>query len=137
MVCGQIDVNGAEEIAGTHEIVLLVPRQIAQIDHLEGAERQHHANRTRVFRRVLFERFVISTQRIGGGCAGQRPLDQTATGRDDPDIDIFEGHRVAGFDKQVAPTVSRRGVSRKECGRTSVRLDGRSVVDKVPHRQPL
>ena len=51
-MCRQVEIDGADEVVRADQVVLLVPGQIAKVQHAEAAEGEEHADRARVLGRI-------------------------------------------------------------------------------------
>ena len=110
MVRRQIHVDGSDQVVRTDEIVLLVPREIAEIQHPELLELDDEPERIGVLAVVDVVRLVRGAERIGQGRSGDRPGDRRPRGRDDADIDGRERNDVARLHDKMAAGRDRLAV---------------------------
>src|SRR5438270_4630506 len=72
VVRGHVDIHHAEQIVGTHQVVLCVPREVTQIQQTETAERpDHYAHGKNIIAGVLWVRVEITAERNVGQAAGE------------------------------------------------------------------
>ena len=134
----EIQVNRAHEIVRAHEVVFLVPQQVAKIDRPELPERDHAADRLAVViggTVVLF--LEVGAGRVRLSAAGQRRLDRGARGGDDPPVDAGYGKLVSRLRDGVLRLGPELGVGRLEAGNLLAFLDARPVIDVVLDRDAL
>src|ERR1700744_4114693 len=97
MVRNDEEVHRAEPIFRTHQVALLVPCEIAEIEYLQIAEADQNAKGTRVLR--LIERAYLALRAVCIRLAGTRQwfLDHLAVCADDGHVQSFNRQTIAGL----------------------------------------
>src|ERR1700687_603095 len=101
MVRRQVHIHGSDGIVRAHQLQLLIPGQIAEIEQAEISEGDERSERARVLGRISVTLRTGRTERIGLSGAWERILNVLARRGQNLNLDVLDGDRIARLYNQV------------------------------------
>ncbi len=136
VVAHDINIRLAHLILRAHQVLFLVPRQIAQIHHPELAQYDHASHGPRVLGRVHILRLEIGTEPIRLARPRQRLVDHIPGRRHDVPVQPFYRQLIARLHHDVIALRDLFHVIVVELLPGGRFLDRVAMVDEIPDRQP-
>ena len=106
VVRNHVDVHRADLVLRAHQVVLLVPGEVAQVEQAEIAVPHQHPDGAGVFGGIDVVLLKAGALRIGLAGAGERHADQVAVGGKHRHVQTLDGNGVAGFRQDVLALVA-------------------------------
>ena len=132
-----VEIDRADRIGRAHQLVFVVPQQIAEIDRAELAEREQAAHRLAVLGSLVMS-FGVKLAHVGS--AGRRRAAAPSAPvppRHDAQVEAGDRQGVPRLDDDVLRLSIELGVAAWNPGTCSRLFDRRPVIDEVPDRNPL
>ena len=132
-----VEIDVTDLVHRANEVLLLVPGQVAHVDHAEAAVGDQDADGLRVLRRIDRPHLEIRAFGVRLAGAGERRVDHLAAGGEDFDVEALDRDRVAGLHQDVRPFLAEGGVFVVQHLRGLVVFDARAVVHEIADGQFL
>ena len=135
MVRHQVQVHLADLVDRADQILFLVPRQVAHVDHTKAAVGDQQSHRLRIFGGIGVVHLECGAVRSRLPRSGQRRVDHLAGRRDHLDIDSLDRDGVARLHLDVIPLGTECRVFVEEHPRRLAVFHAGTVVHEVADRQ--
>ncbi len=138
MMRGEVQIDRPNRVIRAHQLLFLIPGEVAQIDRTKLAVGDYHADRHRVI--GVYARLIpghkAGTSRIGPAAPGKRGLQHLAVGGDHRHRQAGERNRIPGHNHRVLDLAVHLRVHFLESRHLLSGLRAGAVIDEMRDRDP-